>query len=203
MNNNLEASLKLVVIFGPSAVGKMTVGLELERLTNLRLFHNHMIIEPIYNFFGYGDKQLFRLTGEFRKRLFEEFGKSNLPGIIFTYVWALDEEEDHQELLDYVSSMDVDLKDVLFVELEADQRVRIQRNKSEFRLKEKKSKNNIEESENYIYKSEVKYRLNSNNDFFYPDQHIKINNTTLDAGIVAKEIEEEMIKRDFLYKCKE
>jgi hypothetical protein len=31
----------LVIVFGPPAVGKMTVGLELERLTGFRLFHRH------------------------------------------------------------------------------------------------------------------------------------------------------------------
>ena len=30
--------MKLIVIFGPPAVGKMTVGLELQRRTGLRLF---------------------------------------------------------------------------------------------------------------------------------------------------------------------
>ena len=178
--------MELVVIFGPAAVGKTTVGYELQKITGLRLFHNHMILEPIYNFFGFGDEQLMRLTGEFRNRLFEEIGKSHLPGIIFTYVWALDEESDHEEILNYIASMNVNLKDILFVELEADQNIRIERNKSEFRLKEKKSKNNIQESENFIYQSEKIYKLNSNNDFFYPDQHIKINNTEKKAKSVAQ-----------------
>jgi hypothetical protein len=187
--------LKLVVIFGPAAVGKMTVGHELEKITDLKLFHNHMLIEPIYNFFGYGDKKLFSLVGEFRNRLFEEFGKSNLPGIIFTYVWALDEEEDHTEILKYIKSMNVKREDVLFVELEADQTIRIERNKSEFRLREKKSKNNIAESENFIYKSEERYKLNSDNDFYYPEQHIKINNTDIEPQKVAEAIKEELQNR--------
>lgn len=37
--------MKLVFIFGSGAVGKMTVGQELMKLTGLRLFHNHMAIE--------------------------------------------------------------------------------------------------------------------------------------------------------------
>lgn len=187
--------MKLVIIFGPSAVGKMTVGYELQKQTDYKLFHNHMILEPIYNFWGYADEQLKRLTSEFRNRFFEEFGKSDIPGIIFTYVWALDEEYDHKELLSYIDKMNVDIKDVFFVELEADQNVRIDRNRSEFRLNEKRSKNNLEESELFIYKSEEAYRLNSNGDFFYPDQHIKINNTKLEPQEVASLIKEEMNKR--------
>lgn len=187
--------MELIVIFGPSAVGKMTVGKELEKITDYKLFHNHMIIEPIYHFFSYGTKQFSLLLHEFRNRLFEEIGQSDIPGIIFTYVWALDEQKDHEILLNYLKSMNVSINDVLFVELEADQDIRLERNKSEFRLKEKKSKNNIQESENFIYKSEEAYILNSNNNFFYPDQHIKINNSKIAASDVANLINIELEKR--------
>ena len=39
--------MKLVLIIGAGAVGKMTVGQELMKITDLRLFHNHMMIEPV------------------------------------------------------------------------------------------------------------------------------------------------------------
>ena len=41
------ADKTLVIIFGPPAVGKMTVGSKLSKLTGLKLFHNHMTIEPL------------------------------------------------------------------------------------------------------------------------------------------------------------
>ena len=44
--------MKLVLIIGAGAVGKMTVGQELMKITNLRLFHNHMMIEPVIEIFG-------------------------------------------------------------------------------------------------------------------------------------------------------
>ena len=34
--------MKFVIIFGPPAVGKMTVGYELAKFTGLKVFHNHM-----------------------------------------------------------------------------------------------------------------------------------------------------------------
>ncbi len=37
--------MKFILIFGPRAVGKMTVGHELEKITSLKLFHNHQTIE--------------------------------------------------------------------------------------------------------------------------------------------------------------
>jgi shikimate kinase len=39
--------MKFVLIFGPQAVGKMTVGQELAKITGLKLFHNHMTIERV------------------------------------------------------------------------------------------------------------------------------------------------------------
>ena len=44
--------MKLVFIIGDAAVGKMTVGQELMKITDLRLFHNHMAIEPVIEIFG-------------------------------------------------------------------------------------------------------------------------------------------------------
>ena len=44
--------VKLVLIVGAGAVGKMTVGQELMKITNLRLFHNYMMIEPVIEIFG-------------------------------------------------------------------------------------------------------------------------------------------------------
>lgn len=37
--------MKFVKMFGPQAVGKMTVGQELAKITDLKLFHNHMTID--------------------------------------------------------------------------------------------------------------------------------------------------------------
>lgn len=43
--------MKLVVIIGAGAVGKMTVGQELAKITDLRLFHNHMGLEMVLDIF--------------------------------------------------------------------------------------------------------------------------------------------------------
>ena len=47
--------MKLVFIIGDAAVGKMTVGQELMKITDLRLFHNHMTIEPTIEIMGHFD----------------------------------------------------------------------------------------------------------------------------------------------------
>ena len=54
--------MKLLFMIGNAAVGKMTVGQELMKLTGLRLFHYHMTIEPVIEIFGqYNGKAINRL----------------------------------------------------------------------------------------------------------------------------------------------
>jgi hypothetical protein len=88
--------MDVIVIFGPPAVGKMAVGMELAAKTGFKLFHNHHVIELLLNFFEYGSPGFNRLRREFRMRIIEELGKSACHGIIFTYVWALDCPEDEE-----------------------------------------------------------------------------------------------------------
>ena len=123
----------LVFIVGPPAVGKMTVGTELARRTGLRLFHNHHTIDLVLQFFPYGTPPFQRLNGEFRRRIFEEVAASELPGLIFTYVWAFDHESDAAAVEEYASIFRARSGRVVFVELEATQAERLRRNETELR----------------------------------------------------------------------
>lgn len=58
--------MKFLIIVGPHAVGKMTVGQELEKITGLKLFHNHMTIELVSPFFSYGTETGKKLVHSFR-----------------------------------------------------------------------------------------------------------------------------------------
>ncbi|MBQ7050096.1 MAG: shikimate kinase, partial [Firmicutes bacterium] len=79
--------MKLLFILGDSAVGKMTVGQELANITPLRLFHNHMMIEPVLEVFGQFRSDVIQ---RLRSVILEEFGKSGQYGLIFTYMMAFD-----------------------------------------------------------------------------------------------------------------
>jgi shikimate kinase len=70
--------MKFILIIGPHAVGKMTVGQELQKITNLKLFHNHMSIEPIVNFFDHGTTSFKRLSNLIREEIFKEVASSDL-----------------------------------------------------------------------------------------------------------------------------
>jgi hypothetical protein len=86
--------MKLVVLFGPQAVGKMTVGHELEKITGLKLFHNHMTIELVNPFFSYSTKTGKRLVELFINEIFKEVAKSDMEGLIFTFIWAFNKQDD-------------------------------------------------------------------------------------------------------------
>lgn len=158
--------MKFVIIFGPPAVGKMTVGFELAKLTGLKLFHNHMTIDLVTNFFPHGTTQFNRLNDEFRRRIFEEAAGSDLPGLIFTFVWAIDLEKEREYIETFCEIFRRENAEIYFVELEADLKERLKRNESEFRLKQKPSKRNIRSSKENLLHHEENYQLNTNGDFF-------------------------------------
>ena len=58
--------MKLVFLIGGAAVGKMTVGQELMKITGLQLFHIHMTIEPVSEIFGYSHRKAIDRKREIR-----------------------------------------------------------------------------------------------------------------------------------------
>jgi len=178
----------LVVIIGPAAVGKMTVGHELAARTGLRLFHNHHTIDLVLRFFPYGTPPFHRLVGEFRRRIFEEVAASDLPGMIFTFVWAFNDPRDEAAVERFASIFRARGGRVVFAELEASLEERLRRNKTEFRLAEKPSKRDLEASRRRLLEEEANYQLNSRGAFDERPDWLRLETTSLSAGDVAERI---------------
>lgn len=183
--------MKFVLIFGPQAVGKMTVGHELEKITDLKLFHNHMTIELLAPYFGFS-REMWGLVNKFRQDIFEAAAISDMYGMIFTYVWGFDLQDDW----DYVEKICKIFEDkgaeVYFVELEADLEERIERNKTPHRLEHKPTKRDIARSEQDLKRTMEQHRLNSLDGEIKKEKYIRINNTKITAREVA-----EIIKNRF------
>ena len=179
----------LVVIVGPPAVGKMTVGSELSALTGLPLFHNHLSIEAVLPVFDFGTPAFGRLVGGFRERVFVEVAESDLPGLIFTYVWAFNEPSDRDFIEGIKGIFESRGGRAVFVELWASLETRRSRNSSPERLSAKPSKRNVEESDRRLVKMETTYRLSSDGDFPFPE-YLRIDNTDSSAREVAQVIAE-------------
>ena len=181
----------LVIILGPHAVGKMTVGQELAKITGLRLFHNHMSIELARKLFAPNEKEEFQsLNRAIRRKVFDLFATRKLPGLIFTYMCAFDVQEELDYLMGVIELFKSNGANCYVVELCVDFEERLVRNKSENRLLHKESKRNLEWSEAEMRKTSEKFRLNSYDGESLPfENYIKIDNTTLAPDEVAKIIQ--------------
>ena len=177
--------MKLVLIVGDGAVGKMTVGQELTKITDLRLFHNHISIEPVLEVFGEINKNVIH---DFRESVFRNFAISDKYGLIFTFIWDFGCEEDWK----YINHMVEIFKDadVYCVELVAPLDIRLERNVTENRLKHKASKRDIEASNERVIKCTNNHRVVSNDGEIPFENYIKIDNSNLAPDVVAKMIKD-------------
>jgi hypothetical protein len=177
----------LVFIVGPPAVGKMTVGAALAARTGLKLLHNHRTIDLVLPFFAFGSPPFGRLVNEFRRRILEEVASSDLPGLIFTYVWAFDQPSDDAEVDAYSAIFKQRGGAVFYVELQASQAVRLQRNETEFRLAEKPFKRDLAESRRQLISGDD-HQLDSGRRFDGRSDYLRIDNTDLSPEEVADKI---------------
>lgn len=77
--------MKLVILHGPPACGKLTVARELSALTGWRLFHNHLAIDLVLSLFAFGTPHFVTLRDRVWMAAFEEACAAGLEAMIFTY----------------------------------------------------------------------------------------------------------------------
>ena len=177
--------MKFVFILGDAAVGKMTVGQELMKLTGLRLFHNHMTIEPVIEIFGrYDGKTILEL----RDVIFRNFAASDSYGMIFTLMVDFDEPAEW-EYLEHVKEIFAPYgTEFYYVELIAPQEVRLRRNATENRLKNKASKRDLEVSNRRLLEDDKKHRcVSCEGEITFPN-YLRIENSDLPPEEAARRI---------------
>ncbi len=183
----------LIVLIGPQAVGKMTVGKELEKRIDGKLLFNHQTLDLYANFLGYTD-DTFALSDQTRINLFHSFvnnKKTNLTdSIIFTVMIDFDSEYDRAFLNKIAHIFLVKKEPVYFISLKAELNTRLKRNKHEDRLKEKPSKRDTNFSQKELLESLEKFRLETTQtelNLLFPEVHsIIIDNTFLNPSQVAE-----------------
>ena len=179
--------MKLLFLFGNSAVGKMTVGQELAKITPLRLMHNHHMIEPVLEIFGQfrGD-----VIQKLRTVILEEFGKTDNYGLIFTYMMAFDMPSEYEYIQRVIDVLGVAQEDVCYAELVAPQNIRLERNVTENRLKHKASKRDVEASNARLIRDDENHRMESlPGEITFPN-YLRIDNSHLSPAETAKIIKE-------------
>ena len=80
--------MRLIVIYGPPAVGKFTVAQELQKLTRYKLFHNHLTADLVSSMFPTGTKEYSDLAEAIRLETLRATMRSKLKGVILTFTYG-------------------------------------------------------------------------------------------------------------------
>ncbi|MGR3384715.1 AAA family ATPase [Roseovarius indicus] len=188
--------MKIIFLIGPHAVGKMTVGQALERLTGFPLFHNHTTIELVHPFVSYGTPAGRKLVNQVRELFFKAFAESDGAGYILTFVWAFSEPGEREYIESVTRLFEEKGAELCWVELEAGIETRLERNRTENRLLHKPSKRDLAFSERNVAASHEKYRLNSLPGEMPEENYLRIDNTGLSAEEVAQMIFDRFVAPD-------
>jgi tRNA uridine 5-carbamoylmethylation protein Kti12 len=116
--------MKLVFIYGPPAVGKLTVARELARITGFKLYHNHVSVDFVKSVFEFGSPTFWRLVDKFRREILEEAARQGVD-TIFTFVYG--KGVDDEFVRDIVRRVESHRGKVCFVRLHCDRRELLRR----------------------------------------------------------------------------
>jgi len=111
-----DKAATLVFLYGPPAVGKLTIGEALSERTGFSLVHNHLTINVAQQVLEYGTQPYFDLVAELRLAVFKAAAGQKV-NLITTFVYA---PEDKEFVQNVVSAVEEEGGKVLFVRLYAD-----------------------------------------------------------------------------------
>ena len=86
--------MKLLLLYGSPAVGKLTVANEIARQTDFRVFHNHLSIDCVLPVFEFGTKSFFDLVHLIRVGTVSEAARVG-QDLIYTFCYAKDSDDEH------------------------------------------------------------------------------------------------------------
>lgn len=193
--NGAQDGGELMVVIGPPAVGKMTVGRAICAASDFRLFHNHHVIEPLADVFGFGSPAFDALKDELRVRVIEAAAEHGVR-LVFTFVWPVDDPDDAATVRRYLAPyVDRGLR-ITFVELYAGLETRLVRNVQPDRVAAKPSKTDLVWSDAHVRESHATHRLNTDPDdpttpadsVLRDFAHLRLDNTDLSPDRVAEQV---------------
>jgi hypothetical protein len=174
-----------VFIFGPPAVGKMTVGQALARRTGFALLHSHVVGDIVSPHFPSTTPQYASLTKSITQLLVEELARG-YPGLIFTRAHCFDDALDAemmQLLLDEIGSARR-----CFVSLSAPLEIRLFRNQTENRLLNKPSKRDLAASDARVRRNDTRMFTAPGDMLPWPGLHMRLDNSELEPDRAAARI---------------
>lgn len=180
----------VVIIIGPPAVGKMTVGQALAQLTGFPLLHNHVVADMVAPLFPIGMPEFTRLNTQITTLLVTELLRTYPAGLILTRTHDFDSPKDAEmmeRLLELIGAAGAELG---FVELTAPLDIRLVRNRTENRLAQKPSKRDLVESEARVRRNDSRHFQPPGGVLPWPGRRLQIDNSELSPAEVATRIAE-------------
>jgi adenylate kinase family enzyme len=174
--------MNFVLIFGPPAVGKTTVGQELTRLTGYKLLYNTMAADLLLDIFPRDAPEFGTLRSEIQTRIVEEAARAEID-LVHTTVWALDNPADTAVMRARQEVATRHGATVHLVELCAPLEVRLERNRHEDRTRQKPKQQQTLTDD--VMRSLERWRMNSLGEFDRHPHYIRIDNTKMPAEDAA------------------
>jgi hypothetical protein len=174
--------MKLLILIGPPAVGKETIGRIIADRTNFKLFHNHMIMDGIIDIFGVGTESEDRLSKLVRSEVIKEAAAQKL-NLIFTYAWNFASEKGAKNIGTFKDIYESQGGEVVFVELLAPLQVRQERAETAER---KRMKSHAPDAKRVAYLDSI-FDYTSPSPFMFKN-HSQIDVSTLSAEEAADQI---------------
>jgi len=167
--------VKLIFIYGPPAVGKLTVAKELSKIINYKIFHNHLTVDLLLPFFFFYLKEFWKHNDNIRLEMFEIAARKNI-NLIFTGCYA--KGLDDKNIRNIVKTIKKYKGEVYFVQLTTNKKELSKRVKENSRRKYRKVK-----SMRSLNQTLKKYDLFSSVPF---KDNLKIDTTSLSARKTAQ-----------------
>lgn len=123
--------MNLIALYGPPAVGKLTVTKELVRLTGYTRFDNHRIVDVVVDFFDFESEPHMRLLRQIQVDIFKAAAGADHPGVVYTFLY--EEGKDHPYLQELTETVQHSGGRACFVRLHCEHDQLLQRVGSESR----------------------------------------------------------------------
>lgn len=94
--------MKLILIYGPPAVGKLTVAQSVAEHTGFTLFHNHLSVDLVESVFDREHPSYKTLLWETRLSVFKQAAIAGVEGMLFTMVYTRDRESHIRQTIEVV-----------------------------------------------------------------------------------------------------
>jgi shikimate kinase len=168
--------MKLIFLYGPPAVGKLTIAKLLEQKIGYKLLHNHLIVNPIAEVFPFANPSNRLLVREFRLRIFEEAVKSDI-NLIATFGIAGNDPFDH--VADIIDTVESHKGKICLVHLTADQETILDRVEDKSRkdhgknLSKEKLQEILKDNQDMFHKYSKKEHLSVNTKDTNPEEAVQ------------------------------